>query len=113
MLVVFSEFRNTHAIALPDGRGKCTLCEKVFKCFRYTKMHIEIKHQPQTKIMCTFCNKFSKNVYAFRNHVQLMHNITGVQNVVETYGKRVAENFVMPAVTAPLPSLPTAKGEDE
>lgn len=91
--LVISEFRNAHAIALADGRGKCGLCEKVFKCYRYTKMHIEIKHMPQTKIRCTFCKRVSKNVYSFRNHVQLMHNITGVPNVVETYGERMSHDL--------------------
>lgn len=98
---VVAEFRKRHAILLEDGRGKCAICDKTFKCFRYTKMHIEIKHMPQTKIMCTFCKKFSKNMYSFRNHVQLMHNITGVQNVVETYGVKVVD----PGSTHPSSSM--------
>ncbi len=76
-------------LRLPDGMGRCVPCNKVFKYFSAGKKHYEVKHAVQCAIIeCCYCHK-RFNKYSFRTHLNTVHGVVGVKNVVELYGKVV------------------------
>ncbi len=78
-----------HVLRLPEGMGRCVPCNKVFKRFQAAKRHYQVHHVGRCDIVqCCYCHK-TFNEYAFRTHLNSKHNIRGIKNVVQLYGKLV------------------------
>ncbi len=85
-LFASSDWR-VHVLALPDGQGRCVPCNKIFKRLPAAKRHYEVIHAANVStVECCYCQKIF-NEFAFRTHLNTKHNIRGVKNVLQLYGK--------------------------
>ena len=55
-------------------------------------MHVRQVHFA-TRVQCVVCQEVVCNSQSFRKHVLRVHGVSGVKNVVETYGKMVEEDL--------------------
>ena len=80
---------------LSNGTTSCLVCKKVFASQISAKKHFRNMHGPEPAMLikCTLCEKCFKLRDYFRDHMNNCHQISGVRNIVESYGVYV-ENHV-------------------
>ena len=79
--------RQSAALALPDGRGRCLLCNKDFAAYSNAKIHVAHQHQATQQVECTLCDYVAPNRNCFAKHINRAHKMYGVKNIVSTYGR--------------------------
>ena len=52
---------------------RCLVCQKEFKSRLGVRKHLETSHFENQPVQCHLCLKFSKNVYALKEHIRFMH----------------------------------------
>ena len=73
---------------LPDGSARCLRCNKNYSDVQNARQHYRKFHgvDPPVRIQCTICGKCSHHPTQFRVHINRVHKIVGVKNIVGTYG---------------------------
>lgn len=81
----------SYLIKLPDGRSRCTLCEKELSTSNALK-HATRMHEPADYYECSLCFKIIRHKLDFRNHLCQYHGLKG-RKLVESFGRKVTEQM--------------------
>jgi hypothetical protein len=66
------------------------LCQTIFPTVHNARIHVK-RHHCADSVLCTLCQRVSKNPHSFREHLRNRHQLSGVSNAVEHYGKIIAQ----------------------
>ena len=80
----------SYLVKLPDGRSRCTLCDKELSTSNALK-HVTRMHEPAEYYECSLCLKIVRHRLTFRNHLCRAHGLKG-RELVDRYGRMVPES---------------------
>ena len=76
----------------PDGRAQCVVCGQMYSNARTAKTHVERLHLvPRLTLSCRLCQSVFRHKLDFTIHINRVHHIKGVKNVVKNYAKHEKE----------------------
>ena len=81
----------SYLIKLPDGRSRCTLCEKELSTSNALK-HATRMHEPADYYECSLCCKIIRHKLDFRNHLCQCHGLKG-KKLVASFGRKVTNEM--------------------
>ena len=73
-------------VRLGDGRAHCKACDVVFKTVHIARKHVTQVHM-SAAIQCILCTRVYKGEKGFSMHLIRVHNLRGVKDPVQNYGK--------------------------
>lgn len=85
----FSDDRYSNLTFLPDGKVRCTLCDRILASSKCAKQHTNIVHGQPEYFECLICKKVLNNRPNFRGHIS-SHGIRG-KDLVGLYGRPIKQ----------------------
>ena len=80
------------------GRGSCLICGREFSDKSNIRRHIRLTHRENISVRCDYCNKWFKNSYSLKGHINYAHVNTNAvdfqrQTRISELNHIVKENF--------------------